>query len=115
MVWFVSSSKKKYCSTLNKLGIIDEHKSFKGFTNVKDNLDRKEYFNMADGGKLIARVPLGWKKSFSMGAVISHKIKNCGDCKKDFLSDDCDNIVNQRKGFSTKNLLINLVICYQNI
>ena len=23
-----------------------------------DNLDRKEYFNMADGGKLIAKVPL---------------------------------------------------------
>ena len=37
---------KKYCSTVNKFGVIDEHKIFKGFTNVSDNLDRKEYFNM---------------------------------------------------------------------
>ena len=42
----------KHCLTINKFGIIDEHKTFKGFTNVSDNLDRKEYFNMADGGKL---------------------------------------------------------------
>ena len=53
--------KVKYCSTIKKYGVIDEHKTFKRFTNVSDNLDRKEYFNMADGGKLIAKVPLSWK------------------------------------------------------
>ena len=67
----------KYCSTINKFGVIDEHKTFKGFTNVSDNLDRKEYFNMADGGKLIAIVPWSWKKSFSQEVVIPHKMKNC--------------------------------------
>ena len=36
--------KIKYCLTINKHGVIDEHKTFKGFTNVSDNLDRKEYF-----------------------------------------------------------------------
>ena len=36
--------KIKYCLTINKYGVIDEHKTFKGFTNVSDNLDRKEYF-----------------------------------------------------------------------
>ena len=54
--------KIKYCLTINKYGVKDEHKTFKGFTNVSDNLNRKEYFNMADGGKLIAKVPLSWKK-----------------------------------------------------
>ena len=34
--------KINYCLFINKLGIIDEHKTFKGFTNVSDNLDRKE-------------------------------------------------------------------------
>ena len=69
----------------------------RGFTNVSDNLDRKEYFKMADGDKLIAKVPLSWKKSFSQGVVISHKMKNCTDCKEDILCDRCDKLVNQRK------------------
>ena len=49
--------KTKYCPTINKYGVIDEHKTFKGFSNVSDNLDRKEYFKMADGDNLIAKVP----------------------------------------------------------
>ena len=50
--------KIKYCLIINKYGVISEKKTFKGFTNVSDKLDRKEYFNMADGDKLIAKVPL---------------------------------------------------------
>ena len=46
--------KIKYCLTINKYGVIDEHKTFKGFANVSDNLDRKECFKMSDGGNLIA-------------------------------------------------------------
>ena len=38
--------KIKYCLTLNKNGVIDEHKTFQGFTNVSDNSDRKESFKM---------------------------------------------------------------------
>ena len=55
---------------------------------------------MADGGKLLAKVPSGWKISFSMGVVIPYKMKNCGDCRKDSLSENCDKLVNQRKTFS---------------
>ena len=36
--------KIKYCLNINKYGVIDEHKTFKGFTNVSDNLAKKEYF-----------------------------------------------------------------------
>ena len=32
---------------------------------------------MFDGDKLIAKVPLSWKKSSSMGVVFPHKIRNC--------------------------------------
>ena len=65
--------KIKYCLTINNYGVIDEHKTFKGFTNVSDNLDRKEYFKKFEGDKLVARVPLSWKKSFSQGVVIPQK------------------------------------------
>ena len=101
-IWYglFLAPKIKYALTINKIGIIDEHKTFKNFTNVSDNSDRRDCFNMANGGKLIAKFSLGWKKSFSQGVVIQHKMKKCGDCKKDILGDNCDNLVNQRKEFS---------------
>ena len=71
--------KIKYCLTINKLGIIDEHRTFKRFTNVSDNLDRKEYFKMFEGDKLIAKIPLSWKNSFIQGLVIPHNMRNCSD------------------------------------
>ena len=92
--------KIKYCLTINKYGVIDEHKTFKGFTNVSDNLDRKENFKMFEGDKLKAKVPLSWKKSFSQGVVIPHKMRSCTVCKNDILCDDCDKLVNQKKEFS---------------
>ena len=92
--------KIKYCLTINKYGVIDEHKTFKGFSNVSDNLDRKEYFKMAVGDNLIAKVPLSWKKSFSQRVVIPHNMRSCSDCKKDVLCDSCNILVNQKKEFS---------------
>ena len=73
---------------------------FKGFTNNSDNLDRKDYFKMFDGDKLIAKVPLSWKKSFIMGVAIPHKMGICIKCRKDILCDGCDKVVNQKKFFS---------------
>ena len=92
--------KKKYCLTINKYVVIDDYKTFKGFTNVSDNLDRKEYFKMFEGDKLVAKVTLSWEKSFSQGVVIPHKMRNCNKCSKDQLCDDCDELVNQNKEFS---------------
>ena len=92
--------KMKHCLTINKYGVIDEHKTFKGFTNVSDNLDRKEYFKMFEGDKVIAKIPLSWKKSFSQGVVIPLKMRNCNKCTKDTLCENCDKLVTQRKDFS---------------
>ena len=41
---------------------MEEQNFFKGFTNVSANLARKDYFKIFDGDKLIAEVPLSWKK-----------------------------------------------------
>ena len=73
---------KRNCFTINKFADIDDHKTLKGFTIVSDNLDKKEYFNMASDCKLQAKVPLSWKKSFSQGVVIPHNLRKCVDCKK---------------------------------
>ena len=67
---------------------------------MSDNLDRNEYFKIFEGDKSDARVPLTWKKSFSQGVVIPHKMRNCSECKKDILCDNCDKLVNQKKEFS---------------
>ena len=92
--------KIKYCLTINKYGVIDEHKTFEGFTNFSDNLERKGYFKMFNGDKLIAKVPLSWKMSFSMGVVIPHRIRNRNKCTEDILCDGCDKLVKQNTDFS---------------
>ena len=69
---------------------------------MSDNLDRKQYFITAVGGKLLAKVHITWKKSFSQGVVIPHKVKKCGECKKDILFEICDKLVNQWKETSAK-------------
>ena len=93
--------KTKFCVNIKeRYGNFDDHKTFKGFTNVSDNLDRKVYLKMFNGNKLIAKVPLNWKKSFSMGVVIPHKIRICNKCMKDILCDGCDKIKNRNKDFS---------------
>ena len=92
--------KIKYCLTINKFGAIDEHKTFKGFTNVSDNLDRKEHFKMFEGDNIVAKVPLSWKKSFSHSVILPYKMRNCSDCIEDVLCDNCDSLVNQNKELS---------------
>ena len=101
-IWYdlFLARKIKYCLTINKFGVIEKHETFKSFANVSDNLARKEYFNMAGGGKLVTKVPLSWKKSFSQSVAIPHEMRNCNKCTKDTLCDDCDKLVNQRKQFS---------------
>ena len=40
------ATKIKYCLTVNKYRVIDEHKTFKKFTNVSESLDRKNILNV---------------------------------------------------------------------
>ena len=48
--------KIKYVLTINEFGILQEHKTFKGF-NSKRLLDRSQYFKMIEGEKLSAILP----------------------------------------------------------
>ena len=48
--------KIKYCLTIDDYGIIQEHKTFKGFNGSKRLLNRSQYFNMKKGKKNISYV-----------------------------------------------------------
>ena len=50
-----------------KYGVIQGHKCFKGYTNVSENLNRREYFKILAGDKLIA-------KCFCLGKKISDMV-----------------------------------------
>ena len=55
---------------------------------------------MFNGDELVAKVPLSWKKSFRIGEVIPHKMRDCYKCRKDVLCNECDKLVNQKEKFS---------------
>ena len=92
--------KENFCSTTTKYAIIDEHKTFRGFTNVSENLDRKEFFKMFDADNFFAKVPLSWKKGFAYDVIIPPKLRNCNICSKNVYCYICDKFVNQTKEFS---------------
>ena len=56
--------KVKYCLTINEYGLVEEHKTFKGFGDVNRLLDSKKYFDMQQGKNIVGTFPLSWKKSF---------------------------------------------------
>ena len=76
---------------------MDEHKCFKGFTNVCENLYRRDFFKMLNDDKLVAKVPRTWKKCPSLGVVIPHEMRNRNKFVKHILCDGCDDLVNQNK------------------
>ena len=47
---------KKYVLTIDKFGIVQENKVFKGFNDSKRLLDRSQYFKMMEGKKSICVV-----------------------------------------------------------
>ena len=54
---------------------------------------------MFDGDKLVAKVPLSWKKSLTMGVVNPHEIRICIRCTEDIFCHACDKLKNQNKKF----------------
>ena len=91
--------KIKYCSTIDGYGIIQEHKTFKGFNDSKRLLDRSQYFKMIEGGKISAMLPRSWKKSFDSGIIIPTKMRFCNECNDRKWCDNCNNQINENKEF----------------
>ena len=94
--------KIKYCLTINEFGVIEEHKTFKGFGDVNRLLDSKKYFEMKEGKSVSSKFPLSWKKSFSDGVVIPTRDRYCNKCSDDYICEDCESKTKQYKEFEAK-------------
>ena len=98
--------KIKYCLTINEFGVIEEHKTFKGFGDVNRLLDSKKYFEMKEGKTVSGSFPLSWKKSFEAGVVIPTRDRFCNKCSDDYICEDCESKTKQYKEFEANlNLL----------
>ena len=98
--------KIKYCLTINELGVIEQHMTFKGFNDSKRLLDRSQYFNMLKGKNITAILPRSWKKSFENGVIIPTKMRQCNVCKDGIICSTCNNQINENKEFEANlNLL----------
>ena len=91
--------KIKYVLTIDDYGIIQEHKTFKGFNDSKRLLDRSQYFNMIKGEKISAMLPRSWKKSFDNGIIIPAKMRFCNECNVKRVCNKCKNQINENKEF----------------
>ena len=91
--------KIKNCLTIDDYGIIQEHKTFKGFNDRERLLDRSQYFNMKEGKKLSAMLPRFWEKSFDSGIKIPSKMRFCIKCNDKKLCVVCNNQINENKKF----------------
>ena len=91
--------KIKYCLTINEFGVIEEHKTFKGFGDVNRLLDSKKYFEMKEGKSVSSKFPLSWKKSFSDGVLIPTRDRYCNKCSDDYICKDCESKTKQYKEF----------------
>ena len=98
--------KIKYCLTLNELGIIEQHMTFKGFNDRKRLLERSQYFNMLEGIKITAMLPRSWRKSFNNGIIIPTKMRRCDICNDKLLCEKCNNQVNENKEFEANLYLL---------
>ena len=91
--------KIKYCLTIDEYGIIQEHKTFKGFNDSNRLLDQSQYFKMKEGKKISAMLPRSRKKSFDSGIIIPAKMRFCNECNGKKTCDKCNNQINEIKGF----------------
>ena len=62
--------KIKYVLTIDDLGFVQQHMTFKSSNDSKRLLDRSQYLNMLEGKKVSAMLPRSWKKSIKNGIII---------------------------------------------
>ena len=58
------------CLTFIVYGVIEKHKTFRGFTNVSERLDGEEHLKMLNSDKNLARAPSSRKNGFNSGVII---------------------------------------------
>ena len=94
-----SRLQKKYRSTIDKYGIIQEHRTFKGFDDSKRLLDRSQRFKKLEGKKISAMLPKSLEPSFNSGVVVPLTRKLCNERTEKLSSNRCNNQFNENREF----------------
>ena len=92
--------------TIDKFGIVQDYKTFKGFNDTKRLLDRSQYFEMIESKTISALLPNSWKKTFDSGIFISTKMRFYIECHDKRLCIKCNIQVNENKEFRANLNLI---------
>ena len=92
--------KIQYCLTIDDYGIIQEHKTFKGFNDSNRLLNRSQYFKMIEGKKVSTMLPRSWKESFDSGIIIPTRSRFCNKSNVKKMCNKCNNQINENKEFS---------------
>ena len=90
---------KNYRYTINEIGFVQDHKSFKRFNKSKRLFARSQYFNKLDRKKISAISPRSRKKSFFNGVVIPVKMRRCNECQHGILCTTCIYQLNENKKY----------------
>ena len=89
--------KTEYVLIINEVGIVQEHKTYKGFRDSKRLLDRSQYFNTIEG-KIYLHSYL-WKKSLDSGIIITTQMTFCNESIDKKKCNKCINQINEIKEF----------------
>ena len=98
--------KIKYCLTIDEYGIIQEHETFKGFSDSKRLLDRSQYLKMIEGKRISAMLPRSWKKPFDSGIIIPTKMRFCKECNDNKMCVKGNNHINEKREFEANSNLL---------
>ena len=87
----------KYVLTINEMGKIQQHMTFRGFNDSKRLPDRSYYFDMLESKKISAMLPKSWENSFNNGCVIPAKLRICDKCRGKILCATLNNQINEKR------------------
>ena len=90
--------KIKYCLTKDDFGIMQEHKTFKGFNVSKRPLHRSQNFKKIEGKKISAIFHKSWKKSFDSWVIIPRKRRFCNECEDKIICNRCNIQIYENEG-----------------
>ena len=93
------AAKIKYCLSIDKYGIIQKHKTFKGFNDSKRLLDRSQNFKKLEGKEISALLPKSWKKSFDSGMILPTKTRFRSECNDKKVCNKCIFQINEKIEF----------------
>ena len=91
----IPAPKTKYCLSIDRFGINQQHMTFKGFNDSKRLLDWSQNSETLEVEKLTVILTKLWKTTFNSGIILPVKMRRCEERKVEILILTCNNQVNE--------------------